>query len=42
MLSDLVREVSAEVHDLGVEEGDEDLLREIAAVLVDLDLDRRP
>jgi len=39
MLSDLVRAVSTEVHDLGIEEGDEDLLREIAAVLVDLDLD---
>lgn len=44
VLSDLVRDVSAEVYDLGVdlgvEEGEEDLLREVAGVLVDLGLDR--
>jgi glycosyltransferase involved in cell wall biosynthesis len=36
---DLAAEVSAEAVDLGVGEADDDLLRELAAVLVDLDLD---
>jgi len=40
LLSDLVRDVTAEMADLGVEEGEEDLLREVAAALVELDLDR--
>jgi glycosyltransferase involved in cell wall biosynthesis len=40
VLSDLVREVTAEMADLGVEEADDDLLREIAAAIVELDLDR--
>ena len=40
LLSGLVREVTAEMSDLGVEEGDGDLLREAAAALVELDLDR--
>ena len=38
--SALVRDVTAEMSDLGVEEGDGDLLREVAAALVELDLDR--
>lgn len=40
LLSALVRDVTAEMSDLGVEEGDGDLLREVAAALVELDLDR--
>ncbi|HET9211858.1 MAG TPA: glycosyltransferase family 4 protein [Thermoanaerobaculia bacterium] len=40
LLSDLVRETSAEMVDLGVEEGEEDLLREVAAAIVEVDLDR--
>ncbi|HEX4966610.1 MAG TPA: glycosyltransferase family 4 protein [Thermoanaerobaculia bacterium] len=40
LLSDLVREVSAEMVDLGIGEEDEDLLREVSAALVELDLDR--
>jgi glycosyltransferase involved in cell wall biosynthesis len=40
LLSDLVREASAEMVDLGVEEADDDLLREVAAAVVELDLDR--
>jgi glycosyltransferase involved in cell wall biosynthesis len=40
VLSDLVREVTADLADLGVEEAEDGLLREIAAVMVDLDLDR--
>ena len=40
LLSDLVREASAEMVDLGVEEGEDDLLREIAAAIVEVDLDR--
>lgn len=40
LLSDLVREVTAEMADLGVGEKDEDLLREVATALVELDLDR--
>jgi glycosyltransferase involved in cell wall biosynthesis len=40
LLSDLVRDASAEMVDLGVEEGEEDLLREIAAAVVEIDLDR--
>ena len=41
VLSDLAADVSAEAVDLGVGEMDDDLLRELAAVLVDLDLDGR-
>ncbi|HEY0553344.1 MAG TPA: hypothetical protein VGG20_03705, partial [Thermoanaerobaculia bacterium] len=40
LLSDLVREASAEMVDLGVEEAEDDLLREIAAAIVEVDLDR--
>ncbi len=40
LLSSVVRDVTAEMSDLGVEEGDGDLLREVAAALVELDLDR--
>jgi glycosyltransferase involved in cell wall biosynthesis len=40
LLSDLVREASAEMVDLGVEEGEDDLLRAIAAAIVEVDLDR--
>lgn len=40
LLSDLVRDVTAELADLGVEEADDDLLRDIAAAAVELDLDR--
>ncbi|HEV8579831.1 MAG TPA: glycosyltransferase family 4 protein [Thermoanaerobaculia bacterium] len=40
LLSDLVRDVTADLTDLGAEEGDEDPLREIAAAVVELDLDR--
>ena len=40
LLSDLVREASAEMADLGVEESEDDLLREIAAAIVEIDLDR--
>jgi hypothetical protein len=40
LLSDLVRDVTAEMVDLGVAEEDDDLLREISAAMVDLDLDR--
>jgi glycosyltransferase involved in cell wall biosynthesis len=39
VLGDLAADVSAEAVDLGVGEADDDLLRELAAVLVDLDLD---
>lgn len=39
LLSELVRDVSAEMVDLGVGEEDDDLLREISAALVELDLD---
>lgn len=42
VLSDLAADLSAEAVDLGVGEMDDDLLRELAAVLVDLDLDGRP
>jgi glycosyltransferase involved in cell wall biosynthesis len=42
LLSDLVREATAEMSDLGVEEGEEELLREIAAAIVELDLDLPP
>jgi glycosyltransferase involved in cell wall biosynthesis len=41
LLSDLVRDVTAELADLGVEEADDDLLREVAMAVVELDLDRR-
>ena len=40
LLSDLVRDASAEMVDLGIEERDDDLLREVAAAVVELDLDR--
>jgi glycosyltransferase involved in cell wall biosynthesis len=40
LLSDLVRDVTAEMVDLGVGEEDDDLLREISAAVVELDLDR--
>ncbi len=40
LLSDLVREASAELVDLGVEEAEDDLLRELAAAIVEVDLDR--
>jgi glycosyltransferase involved in cell wall biosynthesis len=40
LLSDLVREASAEMVDLGVAEAEDDLLREVAAAIVELDLDR--
>ena len=40
LLSDLVREASAEMVDLGVEEAEDDLLRELAAAIVEVDLDR--
>src|SRR5436305_4609397 len=40
LLSDLVRDASAEMVDLGVEEGEDDLLREVAAAIVEIDLDR--
>ena len=39
LLSDLVREASAEMVDLGVEEAEDDLLREIAAAIVEVNLD---
>ncbi len=38
LLSDLVREVTADLADLGVEEADDELLREMAAGMVELDL----
>ena len=41
VLSDLVRDAAAELADLGVEEADDGLLREIATAVVELDLDRR-
>jgi glycosyltransferase involved in cell wall biosynthesis len=40
LLADLVREATAEMADLGIGERDDDLLREIAATVVELDLDR--
>jgi glycosyltransferase involved in cell wall biosynthesis len=40
VLSDLVLESTAEMVDLGVEEGDEDLLGGVAAAMVELGLDR--
>jgi glycosyltransferase involved in cell wall biosynthesis len=40
LLSDLVRDASAEMVDLGVEEGEDELSREIAAAIVEVDLDR--
>ncbi len=40
LLADLVRDVSAEMVDLGAGEDDDDLLREVSAALVELDLDR--
>jgi glycosyltransferase involved in cell wall biosynthesis len=40
LLSDLVRDASAEMVDLGVEEGEDDLLREIAQAIVEIDIDR--
>lgn len=41
LLSDLVRETTADMVDLGIGEGDDDLLREIAGAVVELDLDLR-
>jgi glycosyltransferase involved in cell wall biosynthesis len=40
LLSELIREAGAEMVDLGIGEGDDDLLREVAAAVVELDLDR--
>jgi glycosyltransferase involved in cell wall biosynthesis len=40
MLSELIREVSADMLDLGVEEGDEELMRVVAEAVVEVDLDR--
>lgn len=40
VFSELVADVAGQVVDLGVGEAEEDLLREIAAILVDLNLDR--
>jgi glycosyltransferase involved in cell wall biosynthesis len=40
LLSDLIREAGAEMTDLGVGEEDDDLLREIAAAIVEIDLDK--
>ena len=40
LLSDLIREATAEMVDLGFDETDDDLLREIAEAVVELDLDR--
>jgi glycosyltransferase involved in cell wall biosynthesis len=40
VLTDLIAELAAEAADLGVGEGDEELLRGLAEVVVDLDLDR--
>jgi len=40
LLSDLVRAASAEMVDLGIGEEEDDLLREVAAAVVELDLDR--
>jgi glycosyltransferase involved in cell wall biosynthesis len=40
LLSDLVRDTTAEMVDLGISEGEEDLLREVAAAIVEVDLDR--
>jgi glycosyltransferase involved in cell wall biosynthesis len=40
LLSDLVCDVGAEMVDLGIGEGEEDLLREVAAAIVEVDLDR--
>jgi glycosyltransferase involved in cell wall biosynthesis len=40
LLADLVRDVTADLSDLGVEEADDVLLRKVAAVVVELDLDR--
>lgn len=40
LLADLLRETSADLSDLGVEEADDEALREIAAAVVELDLDR--
>ncbi|HEX3557352.1 MAG TPA: glycosyltransferase family 4 protein [Thermoanaerobaculia bacterium] len=40
LLSDLVREVTAEMVDLGIGEEEDDLLREVSAAMVELDLDR--
>jgi hypothetical protein len=40
LLSDLVRDATAEMVDLGVGEGEEELLRELAQAIVEVDLDR--
>ncbi|HEY7214543.1 MAG TPA: glycosyltransferase family 4 protein [Thermoanaerobaculia bacterium] len=39
LLSDLLREAAADLSDLGVEEADDEVLREIAAAVVEMDLD---
>lgn len=41
LLSDLIREVSAEMSDLGVEEGDEEVLKMVSEAVVEVDLDRK-
>lgn len=40
LLSDLVRETTAEMVDLGIGEGEEELLEEVAGAIVEVDLDR--
>ncbi|HEY3570856.1 MAG TPA: glycosyltransferase family 4 protein [Thermoanaerobaculia bacterium] len=40
LLSDLVRDAGAEMVDLGVEEAQDDILREIATAIVEIDIDR--
>ncbi len=40
LLSDLVRDTTADLVDLGIGEGEEELLREVAAAVVEIDLDR--
>ncbi len=40
LLSDLVRDATADLVDLGIGEGEEELLREVAAAVVEIDLDR--
>ncbi len=40
LLADLIRETAADLSDLGVEEADDEALREIATAVVEMDLDR--
>jgi glycosyltransferase involved in cell wall biosynthesis len=40
LLSDLVRDATADLVDLGIGEGEEELLREVAGAIVEVDLDR--